>query len=42
MKPITPGDILLEEYLKPLDISPNALGRALGTSPRTVNVMPLA
>jgi len=37
MKPITPGEILLEEYLKPLDISQNALGRALGVSPRAIN-----
>jgi antitoxin HigA-1 len=37
MNPITPGEILLEEYLKPLDISQNALGRALGVSPRAIN-----
>lgn len=37
MDPITPGEILLEEYLKPLEISQNALGRALGVSPRAVN-----
>jgi antitoxin HigA-1 len=37
MTPITPGEILLEEYLKPLEISQNALGRALGVSPRAVN-----
>jgi len=37
VKPITPGEILLEEYLKPLGISQNALGRALGVSPRAVN-----
>jgi antitoxin HigA-1 len=37
MIPITPGEILLEEYLKPLEISQNALGRALGVSPRAVN-----
>jgi addiction module HigA family antidote len=37
MKPITPGEILLQEYLKPLDISQNALGRALGVSPRAIN-----
>lgn len=34
---ITPGEILLEEYLKPLAISQNALGRALGVSPRAIN-----
>jgi addiction module HigA family antidote len=37
MKTITPGEILLEEYLIPLGISQNALGRALGVSPRTIN-----
>lgn len=37
MNPITPGEILLEEYLKPLGISQNALGRALGVSPRAIN-----
>ena len=37
MKPVTPGEILLEEYLIPLALSQNALGRALGVSPRAVN-----
>lgn len=37
MKPVTPGEILLEEYLKPLGMSQNALGRALGVPPRAVN-----
>ena len=37
MKPVTPGEILLEEYLKPLGLSQNAVGRALGVSPRSVN-----
>jgi len=37
MKPITPGEILLEEYLNPLGLSQNALARGLGVSPRTVN-----
>jgi addiction module HigA family antidote len=35
--PITPGEILLEEYLKPLGISQNAMARAIGVSPRAVN-----
>ena len=34
---MTPGEILLEEYLDPLGLSQNALGRALGVSPRAVN-----
>jgi antitoxin HigA-1 len=40
--PITPGEILLEDYLKPMRISQNALARALGVSPRTVNEIVLA
>jgi addiction module HigA family antidote len=37
MKPIMPGEILLEEYLKPLGLSQNAVGRAMGVSPRAIN-----
>ena len=37
MKTITPGEILLEEYLIPFGISQNALSRALGVSPRAIN-----
>lgn len=35
--PITPGEILLEEYLQPLGISQNAMARAVGVSPRAIN-----
>ena len=35
--PITPGEILLEEYLKPMGISQNAMARALGVAPRAIN-----
>ena len=35
--PIHPGEILLEEFLKPLEISQNKLGRELGVSPRRIN-----
>jgi len=34
---IHPGEILLEEFLKPMGISQNRLGRDLGVSPRRVN-----
>ena len=34
---MTPGEILLEEYLKPLGISQNAMARAIGVPPRAVN-----
>ena len=38
MKPaITAGEILLEDYLIPIGISQNALARALGISPRSIN-----
>ncbi len=33
----TPGEILLEEFLKPLDMSQTALARALGVPPRRIN-----
>jgi len=35
--PITPGEILLEEYLKPMGISQNAMARAIGVPPRAIN-----
>ncbi len=35
--PITPGEILLEDYLKPMSISQNAMARAIGVSPRAIN-----
>lgn len=37
MKPITPGEILLAEYLTPMGISQNAMARAIGVSPRAIN-----
>ncbi len=36
-KLITPGEILLEEYLKPMVISQNAMARAIGVAPRAIN-----
>ncbi len=35
--PITPGEILLEEYLNPMGISQNAMARAIGVAPRAIN-----
>jgi antitoxin HigA-1 len=35
--PIHPGEILFEEYLKPLGVSQNALARALGITPKTIS-----
>ena len=37
LNPITPGEILLEEYLKPMGISQNAMARAIGVAPRAIN-----
>jgi len=34
---IHPGEILLEEFLKPMGISQNRLARAMGVSPRRIN-----
>jgi len=34
---IHPGEILQEEFLKPLNISQNRLGTELGVSPRRIN-----
>jgi addiction module HigA family antidote len=33
----TPGEILDEEFLKPLGLSQNALARAIGVPPRRIN-----
>ena len=35
--PITPGEILLEDYLQPMGISQNAMARAIGIAPRAIN-----
>ncbi|GAB7532404.1 HigA family addiction module antitoxin [Pseudomonas sp. 3A(2025)] len=37
MRPIHPGEILKEEYLEPLGLTPAALARALKVSAPTVN-----
>lgn len=37
LKPIHPGEILLEEFLEPMGISQNLLARETGMSPRRVN-----
>ena len=33
----TPGEILQEDFLKPLGLSQNALARAIGVPPRRIN-----
>lgn len=37
LKNPTPGDVLLEDFLKPLDMSQTALARAIGVPPRRIN-----
>jgi len=34
---ITPGEILSQDYMKPMGLSQNALARAIGVPPRRVN-----
>lgn len=37
LPPIHPGEILREEFMKPLNLSQNALARALSVPPRRIN-----
>jgi antitoxin HigA-1 len=37
LSPVHPGEILLEEYLKPLEISQNKLGRDLNVPAQRIN-----
>jgi len=37
LKNIHPGEVLREEFLKPMGISQNALARAIGVPPRRIN-----
>lgn len=37
LKPVHPGEILLEEFLKPLQMSQNEIARRLGVPPRRIN-----
>jgi len=37
INPIHPGEILMEEFLKPMEISQNKLARAIGVPPRRIN-----
>jgi antitoxin HigA-1 len=37
LRNIHPGEVLLEEFLDPMDISQNALARATGVPPRRIN-----
>ena len=37
LAPVHPGEILNEEFLKPMNLSQNALARGLGVPPRRIN-----
>lgn len=37
LDPVHPGEILLEEFLKPMGLSQNQLARDMGVSPRRIN-----
>lgn len=37
LPPVHPGEVLLEEFLKPLGLSQNRLGLAIGVHPRRIN-----
>ncbi len=37
LKPIHPGEVLLEEFLKPMGLSQNKLALSIGVSPRRIN-----
>lgn len=37
MEPVHPGEVLLEEFLLPLELSQNALARGVGVPPRRIN-----
>lgn len=35
--PVHPGEVLLEDFMKPLELSQNALAKAIGVPPRRIN-----
>src|SRR3990167_11203066 len=37
LEPIHPGEILMEEFIRPLDLSQTQVAKAIGVSPRRVN-----
>jgi len=37
LKNIHPGEVLLEEFLKPLELSQNQIARSIGVPPRRIN-----
>jgi addiction module HigA family antidote len=39
LAPVHPGEVLREEFIKPLGLSPSAVARGLGVAPSTVNLL---
>ncbi len=37
MEPVHPGEILMEDFLRPMNLSQNELARNLGVPPRRIN-----
>jgi len=37
LRPVHPGEVLLEEFLKPMGLSQNRLALSIGVSPRRIN-----
>lgn len=37
MRPVHPGEVLREEFMQPLDLSANALAKALSVTPARIN-----
>jgi addiction module HigA family antidote len=37
VKKLKPGEILLKQYMKPMNLTQNALARAVGIAPRRIN-----
>ena len=37
LAPIHPGEVLLEEFLKPMNLSQNHLALSIGVAPRRIN-----
>jgi addiction module HigA family antidote len=41
LKPVHPGEVLLEEFLKPMNLSQNRLALDIGVPPRRINEIAL-
>ena len=41
LKPVHPGEVLLEEFLQPMGISQNKLALSIGVHPRRINAIVL-